>query len=336
MLSISCVGHLRSPRDWTKQKTTPVDSEVFRKLNSLLSQSFSTMRPMSNKDTLQSFLFDGTDVRGEINTLTDSYQEIMALQQYPLPVACLFGEFLAAASLIAASLKYAGMVTVQATGDGPISAVMAECTAEQKVRGIVRGNITDFKDTDSHSLEEVLGRGTLAVTIEPDKGERYQGVVAMDADNLSGCLEHYFSQSAQLPTMIKLAASAEAVSGMLIQQMPVSEGTEKARVDWQHLTTLLETLKSSEQLDLSHNDQLYRLFHQDNVRLFQPKTISFNCSCSETRTAQALIYLGRDELLETIAEQGVVSVTCQFCAQQYEFNEAAIKALFHSDGDVVH
>lgn len=291
---------------------------------------------MSNKDTLQSFLFDGTDVRGEINTLTDSYQEIMALQQYPLSIACLFGEFLAAASLIAASLKYAGMVTVQATGDGPISAVMAECTAEQQIRGIVRGNITDFKDTDNHSLAEMLGRGTLAVTIEPDKGERYQGVVAMDADNLSGCLEHYFSQSAQLPTMIKLAASAEAVSGVLIQQMPVSEGTEKARADWQHLTTLLETLKSSEQLGLSHNDQLYRLFHQDNVRLFEPKAVSFACSCSETRTAQALIYLGRDELLETIAEQGLVSVTCQFCAKQYQFDEPAVRALFQSEGDVVH
>ena len=127
---------------------------------------------MKNPDILQRFLFDGTDVRGEITTLSSSYQDIIALHDYPQTISKLFGEFLVAASLIGASLKQSGMVTVQATGDGPVSTIMAECSQGQKLRGIVRGDWDSSESStlsDSANLADVMGSGTLAITIEPDQ-----------------------------------------------------------------------------------------------------------------------------------------------------------------------
>ena len=294
---------------------------------------------MKNPDILQRFLFDGTNVRGEITTLSSSYQDIIALHDYPQTISKLFGEFLVAASLIGASLKQSGMVTVQATGDGPVSTIMAECSQGQKLRGIVRGDWDSSKSStlsDSANLAEVMGSGTLAITIEPDQGERYQGIVQMAAADLSGCLEHYFEQSAQLLTKIKIAVDQNIASGLLIQQMPITQNFEQAKDDWQHLSTLMDTLKSNEQLVLSHNDQLYRLFHEDDVRLFESQPVSFFCSCSHERTERALVSLGEVELLQTCEEQGLVLITCQFCDQQYQFSENAIKAMFNTKPNILH
>ena len=297
------------------------------------------MARMKDHDTLQRFLFDGTDIRGEITSLTSSYRNILNLNNYPAPIALLFGEFLVAASLIGASLKQAGIVTVQATGNGPVTAIMAECTQHQGIRGIVRGN---FENIDigtlsgSPDIAELLGSATLAITIEPEKGERYQGIVEMVSSKLSDCLEHYFQQSAQLHTKIKLAVSPKSASGILIQQMPLTQSVEQADLDWRHLSTLMDTLKDSEQLQLSHNDQLYRLFHEDNVRTFESQHVSFFCSCTLERTERALVSLGSDELLETCKEQGLVIITCQFCDQEYRFDEKSIKAIFPPSDDLLH
>ena len=294
---------------------------------------------MKNQDILQRFLFDGTDVRGEITTLSSSYRDIIDLHNYPQTVSKLFGEFLVAASLIGASLKQAGIVTVQATGDGPVSTIMAECSQGQKLRGIVRGDWDSFDNSSvssSNNLSKLMGLGTLAITIEPDQGERYQGIVKMEAADLSGCLEHYFDQSAQLLTKIKISVDQSVASGLLIQQMPITQDFEQAKDDWQHLCTLMDTLKSNEQLELSHNDQLYRLFHEDNVRLFESQPVSFFCSCSLERTESALVSLGEDELLETCKEHGLVLITCQFCDQQYRFTEHAIKAMFNTKTNILH
>ena len=294
---------------------------------------------MKDQDIVQRFLFDGTDLRGEITTLTSSFRDIISIQRYPLPVCMLFGEFLAAASLIAASLKHQGIITVQASGDGPLSMIMAECNHNQQVRGIVRGDFdnTIFSRPNScEKLSSLFGKGKLAITIEPDQGERYQGIVPMELDNLSRCLEFYFEQSAQLPTKIRLASNVNAASGILIQQLPSNTDDLSKDIHWQHFSTLFETIKSEEQLILSHNKQLYRLFHQDNVRLFEPQNISFLCGCSMKRTERALVSLGIDELLETCKEQGLVKITCQFCDQEYRFTKAMILLMFEPETKSLH
>lgn len=289
---------------------------------------------MTDHDTLQRFLFDGTDIRGEISTLVSSYQDIVKRQKYPEPVAELFGEFLVAASLLSATLKFPGIITIQATGSGPLSTIMTECTQGNKLRGIVRGDLEAI--SEGKTLADFLGNATLAITIEPEGGERYQGIVPLDGDNLSECLEHYFNQSEQLPTQIKLSANTEGACGVLIQQMPSSESREKIDADWQHTSALLDTLKSEEQLGLGHNDQLYRLFHEDGVRLFEHQHIHFFCSCSRQRTERALISLGHLEVQSIVDEQGSILITCEFCDEQYSFHQHNIDKMFDQDKPVLH
>jgi molecular chaperone Hsp33 len=289
---------------------------------------------MSDHDTLQKFLFDGTDIRGEISSLATSYQSILAQQQYPDAVAALFGEFLVAASLLSATLKYPGIISVQATGAGPLKTIMAECTQGNKLRGIVRGDLDAA--ASAQSLKDFLGSATLAITIEPEGGERYQGIVPLDADNLSQCLEHYFNQSEQLLTQIKLCADRQVASGVLIQQMPSTQQAEKIAADWQHISALMDTLKTEEQLGLSHSEQLFRLFHENGVRLFEPQSLHFFCSCSRQRTERALVSLGAPEVRDIVAEQGSVMITCEFCDERYHFSDQDVEDMFNSDQPTLH
>lgn len=292
------------------------------------------MPAMTDHDSRQRFLFDGTDIRGEITSLATSYQTLIAQQQYPEPVAKLFGEFLVAASLLSATLKFSGIVTIQAMGNGPLNTIMAECSQGTKLRGIVRG---DFDAAiKAKCLQDFLGNASLAITIEPEGGERYQGIVPMDADNLSGCLEHYFNQSEQLPTQIKISADKQLATGVLVQQMPNRNGAEKVAADWAHITALLQTLQSEEQLSLSHAEQLYRLFHEDGVRLFEPEALHFFCSCSRHRTEQALISLGSEEVHDICKEQGSVKITCEFCSEQYEFHKNHVDDMFNKPPPIIH
>ena len=203
-----------------------------------------------------------------------------------------------------------------------------------KLRGIVRG---DFDHVDGLStLSELLGKAILAITIEPEGKERYQGIVPLDEENLSKCLEYYFYQSEQLPTKIKLASNEQSAVGMLVQQLPNSGDETKNSDDWQHITALFETLSREEQLTLSHNDQLYRLFHEQNLRLFDPQDMTFSCSCSQKRTASAIVSLGRQEIAETLAEHGLVIITCQFCFQEYRFTPREIDELFDPPEPILH
>jgi molecular chaperone Hsp33 len=294
---------------------------------------------MKDQDTLQRFLFDGTDTRGEITTLASSYQKMVVSKNYPTSVALLFGEFLAAASLLSSSLKYPGIVSIQASGNGPISMIMAECSQGQQLRGIVRGHFEDLTSkqwSGRQGVSALLHKSTLAITVEPENSERYQGIVPIESDNLSDCLEYYFEQSVQLPTKIRLASNETCAAGILIQQMPSSQTMTEQQHEWQHLCTLFATIKSGEQLELSHNDQLYRLFNEENVRLFKAQRLSFFCSCSRHRTEQALVSLGIEELLETCKEQGQVLITCQFCAEKYEFTKDQVTTMFNPSTGLLH
>lgn len=287
------------------------------------------MRAMKSLDTRQRFLFDETHIRGEVTTLSKSYQAIKQRQNYPPAVAAILGEFLAAASLLSATLKFKGIVSIQAIGRGAITSLVAECSNNTQLRGIVRGDYQSVSDSDN--FKTLLGSATLAITIEPEGRERYQGLVPIDKDNLSECLEYYFTQSEQLSTKIKLAADQHRAAGILIQEMPHSRDDEQTQENWQHLSLLLESLKSEEQLELEHEQQLYRLFHEQQVRLFDPEDLQFFCSCSKPRTAKTLISLGYDEINDLYQEQGPIQVICEFCGQRYVFDKDDINQLFEKD-----
>ena len=292
------------------------------------------MRGMKSLDTRQRFLFDDTHIRGEVTTLSESFQSIQQRQNYPPVVTAILGEFLAAASLLSATLKFNGIVSIQAIGQGVITSLMAECSNNTQLRGIVRGDYHNIGSEET--FKSLLGSATLAITIEPEGRERYQGLVPLDKDSLSECLEYSFAQSEQLSTKIKLAANQTTAAGILIQEMPHSSDDEQAQDNWQHLSLLLESLKAEEQLELDHEEQLYRLFHEQQVRLFDPEALQFFCSCSKQRTAKMLISLGSDEVNQILQEQDLIEVNCEFCGQNYQFNQADINEIFDEFKPSVH
>lgn len=296
-------------------------------------------------DHLHKFLFDNCDIRGEIVTLKDSYRQVMENNPYPPSMQKCLGEFLAVVGLLSSTLKMDGKIIVQARGNGPVSTVMAECTHHNEVRGIIRQN-PDVELTDelalNASLPQLLGKSVMVITIEPKRAEnfagkleRYQGIVPMDADTLAGCIEHYFEQSEQLSTRIWLAMNSQSAHGLMLQALPQQIASAEANADnWETLVTLAETLKPAEIFQLNHLDILYRLFHEQQLRVFEPRELHFACSCSEERCINALVALGKTELEDILAEKGSVDMDCQFCNQHYHFSAEKVRLLFR--GNVLH
>ncbi|MGO1616552.1 MAG: Hsp33 family molecular chaperone HslO [Oceanisphaera sp.] len=275
-------------------------------------------------DTLHRYLFDNYEVRGELVQLQQSYQQVLASQHYPAPVQRLLGELLTATSLLTATLKFEGHINVQLQGDGPVSLVVVNGDNAQQLRGIARWE-GDIPDTDN--LAELMGKGYLAITITPNDGERYQGIVELGQDSLSKSIESYFAQSEQLKTRIWLFTDPQLeqpqCAGILLQALPnVQEG------DFEHLEALTHTIKAQELLSLEAHEILYRLYHQDSVRVFDPQPVSFLCSCSREKCEQALLQLGEAEATDVVTEEGKIEMNCDYCGQHYHFNLADLQTLF--------
>lgn len=301
---------------------------------------------MPSNDLLHRFLFDDCDIRGEIITLGDSYREVLSHNPQAPAVHRLLGEFLAAVGLLSSTLKFEGKIILQARGDGAISTIMAECNHHNSLRGIVRLN-NDIELSDelaqSGNLQQLLGNGVLVITIEPQRAEnfggtieRHQGIVPMDADNLAGCLEHYFEQSEQLATRMWFAANDNTVTSFLIQALPqqLITNEDDNRDKWETVIALADTIKTDELLELEHNTVLYRLFNEHPLRLFEPKALHFACSCSRERSASALLSIGKEEVEELLVERGSIDIDCQFCNQHYHFAADEIRQLL--GGGVLH
>lgn len=271
---------------------------------------------MSSADTIQRILFEEADVRGVIARLDASYAAVMERNEYPLVVRQLLGEMLAAVTLMSSTLKFDGRLILQAQGEGSLRLLMAECSHHNQVRGVARV-VADLPGVESFA--EMFQEGRLALTIEPSQGQRYQGVVPMEQGTLAECLEDYFSRSEQLPTRIKLACDGERSAGVLLQVLPASQGKDE---DWNRIGLLADTLTPNELLSLDNEAMLYRLFHQENCRLYEPDALEFHCDCSRERCERALQLVGRDDLLQAVEEQGgSVQVDCQFCNAVYSFDQ---------------
>ncbi len=284
------------------------------------------MSPSLPLDQLLRFIFDGTDVRGEWVQLERSYLDALVNHHYPLPVRKLVGEFLAAASLLGATLKLEGSITLQARSeDGEIPLIMAEASSDNSVRAIVHG----AERAVGQDFKRLLGsNATLAVTIDPVQGKRYQGIIPLEGDSLAQCIEAYFHRSEQLPTRIWLVADQRRVAGLFLQELPSQLDFEERSEQWRHLSMLAETVSDDEMLHLDGDELLHRLFHQEQLRLLRRDEIRFRCSCSRERTESMLRSLGRDELESILREQDSIDVNCEFCNQLYQFDAAAISGLF--------
>lgn len=276
---------------------------------------------MTDGDSLQRFLFDAHGVRGEIVHLDATWKAVLQTHDYPPAVADQLGRALAAAALLSATIKIEGSLILQIQGEGPLTVLVAQATHERTLRGLAhwRG------DVPKGELRDVFGEGHLAMTADASGGERYQGVVALEGRSLAEALEAYFSRSEQLPTRLWLAADAHRAVGMLLQRLPDATSAED---DWDRVLTLAGTLTDEELLSLPSDDLLYRLFHEERVRVLESEPVSFRCGCSRERMADALRTLGRAEAESIIAEQGQIHADCDFCNRSYRFDAVDVAAVF--------
>lgn len=286
---------------------------------------------MSNKDQIQRFMFDQLGARGQLVGLHESYREAVSNHDYPAAIQQLLGEFMAAAVLLSTTIKFDGSLSLQAQGDGDLSLIMAECRHNQEVRGLARwegGEITGSPD-----FNNLLGKGRMAVTITPDKGQRYQGIISLEGNSIANCLENYFEQSEQLQTRVWLATEpGHSASGLLIQVLPQAQEAVQDADGWDRICQLSATLTDDELSGLENEQILQRLYHEEIVRVFPASDVSFKCSCSAYRTLQAIVSMGKEEIGEIFSEQPQITVRCEFCNSGYEVTQDDINE-YLSDSD---
>ncbi|MGL5285561.1 MAG: Hsp33 family molecular chaperone HslO [Aeromonas sp.] len=292
-----------------------------------------------SQDLLHRYLFEEYEVRGELVQLDQTYRHIVDAQSYPLQVQTLLGELLVATSLLTATLKFEGSITVQLQGDGPVKMAVINGDHNQQLRGVAR---FEGELPSSSNLKDLVGNGQLVITISPEQGERYQGIIALSADTLAGCLEAYFAQSEQLPTRLwirtGMVEGEPKAAGIMVQALPAQ--SEDHEADFDHLVKLTETIKDEELFTLPAVDILYRLYHQDEVRVFEPQAVAFRCTCSRERCEHALLQVGRDEALSIVLEQGGIDMHCDYCGSHYLFDGSDVESLFNitppSDTNKLH
>ncbi len=270
-------------------------------------------------DQLHRFIFNNAEVRGELVNVSQTLQDILQGHDYPQPVQALLGELLVATSLMTATLKFEGDITVQLQGDGPLSMAVVNGNNHQQLRGVarMRGDIAD-----GATLKEMAGNGYLIITITPAKGERYQGVVGLEGETIAECLEDYFARSEQLPTRLIIRQDARGAGGILLQVLP-SHGA--GNEEFEHLVTLAETIKAEELTSLSATDVLWRLYHQEEVSVFDPVSVEFKCTCSRERCGDVLKTVAANEINEILAEDGKIDMHCDYCGTHYIYDAVDVE-----------
>jgi molecular chaperone Hsp33 len=280
-----------------------------------------------DNDSLTRFMLDGANVRGALVKLTRTWQTISSRIDYPAAVADYLGQSAAASALFISSLKIDGRLSIQMRGTGAIKTLFAECSTDGTLRGL---SIFEPPVPKHIALSDFGADSIMAITIERNTApelepQRYQGLVGFQAESLSVAFEQYFEQSEQLPTRIVLFSNAEQAVGLLIQQMPEQNNSSD---DWPRIQMLFDTVSADELFSLEPNELLYRLFHEESVRVLDSLALSFACSCSRERVETALISLGFDEMQQTLLESGDITVHCDFCGQAYQFSQEQGMSLF--------
>jgi molecular chaperone Hsp33 len=286
-------------------------------------------------DSLQRFVFEHAPIRGEVVHLDATWRAVLERHAYPAPLRTVLGELMAASALLAATLKFDGSVILQLQGNGPVKLIVAECTSADTLRATAKwdGEIV------AGTLAELIGEGRFAITLAPSGGKQtYQGVVELGG-TVAESLEGYMLRSEQLQTRLWLAADDERASGFLLQRLP--DRSEAESDDWVRAMRLAETIKPAELLGLAPVRLLHRLYHEDDLRLFEPRPVSFRCSCSRERVAAMLRMLGYDEVQSILRERRDVEVTCEFCNRQYRFDRVDAEQVFAAEhpadpGDTRH
>jgi molecular chaperone Hsp33 len=262
-------------------------------------------------------------------------------REYPPAIRDILGQAVAASLLLAATIKFKGVLSLQLQGDGPVHLMLVQCTDGLGVRGLAR-----YREdgVDQANLGALFGNGNLTVTLETESAaQRYQGIVPITGEHLSDALQLYFENSEQLPTRLWLHADADGASGMLLQKLPAqSKSAQAVAADvgavhtaevedaWRRVQLIGDTLTPEELRLLADQEILHRLFNEDDVRLYEAAPVYFRCRCSRERVAGMLQGLGEREIRSVIAERGEVEVRCDFCNRAYTFDAVDAAQLFNA------
>ncbi len=281
---------------------------------------------MNNQRTR--FIFDDMPIRGLHVHAQEVWQHIVARKHYPTAIRRALGELLAAGSLLSSNLKLDGTLIVQVQGQGVLKLLVVEATSDHTVRATARWDETAQIAEDAQ-LADLLGdNGVFVITLQPKDGEQWQGVVPLEGGSIAHMLMNYMTRSEQLDTHITLAADDTCVGGLLLQRLPENQLDTES---WQHIVTLAETLTADELLHLDAQNVLYRLFHETPPRVFEPESLEFACTCSRGKVSDMLLLLGGQEVGAVVAEEGSITVDCDFCNEHYTFDEQDVHVLFGMD-----
>lgn len=285
-------------------------------------------------DAVSRFVFEHGAVRGALVSLDDSCAEILACHAYPPALARVLAELLGAACLLASTLKFDGSLIVQLQGDGPVRLLVVECDAALTLRATAQWQASIHALPESADLAALAGGpegGRLAITLDPkDGGPIYQGIVGLEASAIGELIEHYLETSEQIPSRMVLATASGRARGVLLQKMPGASDADEAL--WKRAAQRIDALAPSTLLAAESTPSLLMsLFPEDDVRLFRAHPAKFRCSCSRERVENALRLIGQDEVKSILADQGQVSVTCEFCNRSYALSPEDARALFAAE-----
>ncbi len=276
----------------------------------------------TERDSLRRFLFENASIRGELVHLDASWRTVLGKHDYPPVLRAIMGELIAATVLLAATLKLKGSLILQIQGRGAIKLLVVECTGDLQLRATAK-----WQGELHGGLPELVGDGRFVITLDPKDGQKaYQGIVALEGGSVAEILQNYMSRSEQLETRLWLAADGERAAGMLLQKLP--EQKELDADAWDRATKLANTLKREELLTLPARELIRRLYHEEDMRLFEAQPVSFHCTCSREKVAAMLKMLGREEIDSILEERGNVEIHCEFCNHRYEFDKVDAAQLF--------
>jgi molecular chaperone Hsp33 len=275
-------------------------------------------------DYVQRFLFENLDIRGRLVCLTGAWQRMLDGRGYPEDIVSLLGHTTALNTLLGANQKGAGRVTLQVQGSGPVKLLVADCTAELRIRGMAHYEKDDIPQESERSL---LGDGRLSVTLEDLKsGKFYQSLVPLEGETLEQIFMHYLSQSEQLSAYLRLYADGGALAGLLLEKLPNADSRDPD--GWNRVTHFANTLTLDETRDAQPYNLLTRVFPEELMRVFRLYAVEYHCPYDEDKVKDMLRGLGRSEVESILAEQGEVVIRNEMCNHEYRFDAAAIARLF--------
>jgi len=292
-------------------------------------------------DTIHRFIFEQLDIRGSLVRLGPAWRAMQARRDYAAPTRSLLGELAAVTTVIGSNLKTPGRVRFQLQGNGPVSLLVMDCDEQLHLRGMAR---SELQSTDSaagsavmpaptFTASKLLGDGQLVLTLQTANAAPWQSVVPRQGESVAEIFEHYLTQSEQQPARLWLASSAETACGLFLQKLP--EANARDADGWSRIEQLAATVTPDE-LTLAPETLLTRLFAEEDIRLFEPRHVSWHCPRNEEKIRNLLLGLGRTEVEEILGDAQVIAIADEICGHEYHFGPEILDELFPPGGRLLH